>query len=148
MSDVNPYQSPSTPVSQWEGQSPVESAFSDSTHALAQTKPWVRLISVLGFLFSGLMLFAFLAVLGFAGPGGIMVVAILPFVVLFYFIPSLLLWNYASRIGQYLNDGSSHSLVSAVSAQKSFWKYIGIMVAIILVFYGGIMAIAGIFSGL
>ena len=142
MNELNPYQSPSTPVGPWEGHSELESVFPEAIQSLAQTKPWVRFISVLGFLVFGFSIVGLLFVLGFAG--GFMMFFMLPFAVLFYFIPSLLLWNYASRIRRLLNDRSSHSLVSAVSAQKSFWKYIGISVTIVLVFYVVMLLLAGV----
>lgn len=145
MSDINPYQSPSTPVSEWDGQREVESVFYEAIQSLARTKPWVRFISVLGFLFFGIMLFSMLFMLGGVG-GLVMMIPTLPVMVLFYLIPSVLLWNYASRIGDLLNDRSSSSLVAAVAAQKSFWRYIGIAVAIVIVFYMGILLLVGILA--
>ena len=147
MSDINPYQSPATPVSEWEGQREVESVFYEAIQSLARTKPWVRFISVLGFLFFGIMLVSMLFMLGVGG-GIFMLVPVLPVMVLFYLIPSVLLWNYASRIGNLLNDRSANSLVAAVAAQKSFWKYVGMATAIVLVFYMGIALLAGILSAL
>ncbi len=147
MSDINPYQSPSTPASEWEGQREIESVFDEAIQSLARTKPWVRLISVLGFLFFGIMVVGMLFMLGVGGVGGVvMMVPALPVMVLFYLIPSVLLWNYASRISNMLNDRSSSSLVAAVAAQKSFWKYAGIATAIVIVFYIGILLLAGILA--
>ena len=146
MSDLNPYQSPSSPVGEWKDQPAAESAFFDAMQALAQTKPWVRLLSVLGFLVFGFSVIGMVFVLGFTpgGPVTLMMVVTIPISLLFYFMPSLLLWNYASRIGNFLNDRSSNSLAAAVAAQKSFWKYVGILVAVILVFYLGVLLLGGI----
>ena len=148
MSELNPYQSPSTPASEWQGQPKLESAFLEAKQALGQTKPWVRLLSVLGFLVFGFSIIGMIFVLGFTpgGPVTLLMVVTIPISVLFYLMPSLLLWNYASRIGNFLNDGSSNSLAAAVAAQRSFWKYVGIVAAVILVFYLGMLLLGGVMA--
>lgn len=142
MSDVNPYQSPSTPANQWNDQSDLESLLPNATKALAQTKPWVRLISVLGLLMFGLTIIGMVFVLRMVG--GSMMIGILPFAVLFYLVPSLFLWNYASRIRNLMIDRNAQSLTAAVAAQRSFWRYIGITAAIVIVLYVGALLLAAI----
>lgn len=146
MSNLNPYQSPSTPTSQWEAQSDGEAVFRQAAHTLARTKPWVRLLAVLGFLgFASVILVLGLAmVVQFGVMGGVTTLIMLPIAVIFYFIPSLLLWNYASRIGEFVIDETPQALAAAVGAQKSFWKYVGIAGAIGIAIYLGFFAIAGV----
>ena len=144
MSDVNPYQSPATPADQWNGQSDLESLFPDATKALAQTKPWVRLISVLGLLMFGLTIIGMAYVLRMAG--GFMMISMLPFAVLFYLVPSLFLWNYASRIRDLMIYRDTQSLTAAVAAQKSFWRYVGITTAIVVALYVGALLLAVILA--
>jgi len=112
---------------------------------LRKTKPWVRLIAVLGFIGLGLALLAAAAalVLGAssgmgAGPMLMQVgVVVVEFVVLF---PALLfLHRYASRIGNLVASGHPQDLEDALAAQKSYWKYLGILVLVCI-----ILAIVGV----
>jgi hypothetical protein len=146
MSDFNPYQSPTTPADQWAGQPDVEAVLYEATQSLAQTKPWVRFLSVLGFLGTGCMVLVFSIGIWMGGmaAGPIEVIILLPMCVLFYFIPSLLLWNYASRISEFLTVRDSRTFSAAIAAQKSFWKYLGILVLIIMIMYGMILAFAAL----
>ena len=160
MSDANPFQSTSIPGIPREGQPDVELALRESTDLLAQTKPWVRFVSVLGF-FSTTCAMAFMLLAFFAGgdpfpntPGPmavmlpIQITAMFAVCLLVYFIPSLLLWNYASRIADFLIDKSSQALAAAVGAQRSFWKYVGITSAVGIILYMGFFIIAGMLGAL
>ncbi len=150
MSNLNPYQSPSTPTNQWKTQSDGEAVFRQAAHTLARTKPWVRFLAVLGFLgFASVILVTGLAmVLQLGATGGMAMLIVLPIAVVFYFVPSLLLWNYASRIGEFLTDETPQALAAAVGAQKSFWKYVGIAGAIGIAIYLGFFVIAGVLGTL
>ncbi len=105
---------------------------------LRKTKPWVRLLAVLGFLGLGLALVGALAglVLGAsagmgAGTALVQLVAILVEILLFF--PALLFLNrYASRIGNLVASGHPQDLEDALAAQKSYWKYVGILVLVFL----------------
>ncbi len=138
MSDSNPYQSPSMPASPFEGHTEVDTVLYEATQSLAQTKPWVRFLSVLGFLGSA-SAFAFVllgAVIGGGAPGTMELILMVPICLLFYFIPSLLLWKYAGRIGVFLRGSSPASFSAAITAQMSFWRYVGILALIIVIIYG------------
>jgi hypothetical protein len=143
MSDSNPYQSPSAPAQQWESQLDVESVLYEATQSLAQTKPWVRFLSVLGFFAMGVMTFAVivasLAAGGPFGAGPVQLIVMIPMLVLFYGIPSILLWNYASRINEFLRARTAPTFSAALAAQKSFWKYLGILVLVVFIFYAVVL---------
>ncbi len=156
MSNSNPFQSGSIPEGSWESQPQTESTLHDSTYLLARTKPWVRFIAVLGIVMS---LFAVgsavLTASTFArmpgGPPGFltgMMVVQVGFMILicllFYFVPSVLLWHYGTRIADHLREKSSTSFVAALTAQKSFWKYLGIVALVVMVLYG--LMLAAMFS--
>lgn len=128
------------------GQIP-SSAFAQSTpdldfgavdEQLARTKPWVRFASTLGFLMSALALVSLFS-------GSLVTILqsifVLIFALLAYLIPSILLWNYGSLIGEYLRGSNSASFSDALAAQKTFWKYLGIMALIIVVVYGTLIAL-------
>lgn len=105
-----------------------------------KTRPWVLFLSILGFICAGLMFLAALVVpvtLCVQGKAESIAAGIGLFVVyslssvFFYLIPSVLLNRYASRIHKLLaatNDMAS--LEAAIGAQKSFWRYVGMLVLI------------------
>ncbi|MEX1329683.1 MAG: hypothetical protein AB1Z29_23010, partial [Desulfobacterales bacterium] len=59
----------------------------------------------------------------------------------FYLIPSIWLYKYSSAISRFLGGGGATELGNALVYQKSFWKYVGIMVLISM-----IVAILGILA--
>ncbi len=122
---------------------------------LAGTKPWVRFISVLIFIGAGLMLigavvmlFAGAAIfqnanLGAYGAGmGIGMAAAYAIFAFIYIYPALKLWKYANQIGGLLASNSVLDLEGALNEQRSFWKFIGIMMLLILVLYAVIAVVA------
>ena len=118
-------------------------------NALAGTKPWVRLCSVIGFIGAGLMvLFGLVMMVGggflsFAGSDAGMPFAGFPVVMgviylllaFFYFFPALKLWKYGSHIVSLLGSGSTLDLEAALDAQRSFWKFVGILVCVVIALY-------------
>ncbi len=146
MSDSNPFQASSTPLAHSESQPEVDAVLYEVAHLLAQTKTWVRFLSVLGFIGTGcaVLFFAVSLVVGVGAPGPMELIIMAPFLLLFCVIPTVLLWNYANRIGSFLKGNSPASFSAAITAQKSFWKYQGILVLIILMIYGMIFLFAGL----
>ena len=94
---------------------------------LRQTKPWVRLFSVLMFIGAGLMLLGgviamlFGMVGGMRGGGplgmvGVMVSVLYVGIALVYIFPAIYLWRYASRIANLMQSGNSNDLEAARNA--------------------------------
>lgn len=52
-----------------------------------------------------------------------------------YIFPALRLWKYASSIAALLATGSVANLEDALNQQRSFWKFIGILMLTVLVIY-------------
>jgi predicted Zn finger-like uncharacterized protein len=98
--------------------------------ALAETRPWVRLISILWFILGGLMIVALLIVMAFWGASGLSVA--LPGVVGvgLGLATAYLLFDYARRINIFLRRNASRELEEALVAQKSLWKFVGIVTLI------------------
>ena len=101
---------------------------------LHQTKPWVRFISVMMFIGSAFMVLGGLFMMvgsatgAFAGGGFSAVLGgVYIAMALFYIIPAVFLWKYADRIALFVRERSTGALASALEAQKSFWKFVGIM---------------------
>lgn len=139
MSDINPYQSPATPVAPMESLPDGLGRLDEAAQMLAQTRPWVRFLSVLGFIVFGCMLIALAAIAaaGFQAVGlftGQWIVIAIGGTVLGYLIPSILLWNYANGISRYLNEQTPTRIAAALAAQKMFWKYVGIAGTIVLLY--------------
>lgn len=102
-----------------------------------KTRPWVLFLGILGFIFTGIIILGFLGALltGKWGsqPGG-MVVGIFTLLfqtvaaVILYLMPAVLLCRYAGRIRDLLAaPNETAALENAIGAQKSFWRYTGIM---------------------
>ncbi len=123
--------------------------------ALRATRPWVRFMGVLGILGTILMAVVALAVVGMTQgplrgmPAGMRVV--LPGIYLvmaaFQIPPVLFLNRYASRITDLLRDGGPDALAEALRAQKSFWRYVGIMTLVVLCIYA-LAALVGVGAAL
>lgn len=146
---ANPY---STPAANLYGSTSGGSAEAVSPSTIAQlsgTKPWVRFLSVLMWISAGLMLLvaAGMGVFSAMGAsksmpaspfGGIqltvlaVIYGILAFV---YIFPALKLWKYANRIGSLGATRSVADLDAALNEQRSFWKFIGVMAAILISIY-------------
>lgn len=119
--------------------------------SLRATWPWTRLLSVLGFIGTGLMILAGLVVM--VGESFIPVSEKAPPLVLMgilyvlssvlYLVPSIWLSKFSSAASAFLKSGHAIELGKAIAYQKSFWKFIGIMalVSIVLAVLGVIAAI-------
>ena len=115
--------------------------------ALAATKPWVRLCSVMGFIGAGFMILGGIgmiasgAILGSktsnaaAGlPAGLGFVYLI--MSLLYLIPSIKLWKYGSAIVRLISSRSTVDLDQAMNEQRGFWQFVGIMMLIMIVLMG------------
>ena len=131
----------------------MDPALDAAVHTMRQTKPWVRFISVMMFIGSGFMILGGLGaiVVGLigAGMGEGMEATFLPFLgVLYivmaflYIIPAVYLWSYATRIGVLQQQKSLGNLASSLEPQKSFWRFVGILMLVVLVLYAVFFAIA------
>lgn len=115
----------------------------EAVELLRKTKPWVRFFSVLGIL--GILLMALGAVAMFLlnfGPFRTMPLAArigmgaIYLVFAFLYVPPVLfLHRYASCIRNLMDENSFQNLENALRAQKSFWKYLGIMTVITMFIY-------------
>lgn len=118
---------------------------------LRATRPWVLFLAIVGFIGAGLMVLLGLAMLAMGGarggPGAGMPAGIgLVYVVLaaLYIWPSLHLLRYGSAITRLVRDPHMERLGVALGHQRSFWKLVGIMTAVVLALYpiGIVVAIA------
>lgn len=117
---------------------------SDLLSPLLSTKPWVRLCSIVGFIFGALSIFGGVGLiaagsassssLGMGMPMGGLGAIYLIFGAL-YFIPSVFLFKYASAISLAESSNSMVDVTDALKYQKSFWKFAGIVVLLMIVLF-------------
>ena len=120
-----------------------KAAVAGAMDSLRATKPWVRFLGVLGILGTILMAVVAVVLLGISAgplrgmPAGLRMAIPMVYLVLagLQVPPVLYLNRYASRIADLLRSEAPEDLVRALEAQKSFWKYVGIMTLIVLIFY-------------
>ncbi len=131
---------------------------SSAQRYLDQTRPWARFLSIMTFLMAAFMTLAGITmiVLGIgprfvpSGPGRFgslgsvegatgglfyIVLAIL------YLAPGVFLSRYASAIRVLEMTRSPQALEDALRNQKSFWRYIGILTIIGLIFTAAVIAV-------
>lgn len=126
-------------------------------NALGRTRPWVRLLAVLGFISSGLMLLGgvfmligggLIAAAGASGGSGhglpVQLTGGLPMVIIavvyigmgvLYLFPSLMLWNYGGRIASMERTRAVGDLEGALEQQASFWRFVGILALVMIALY-------------
>jgi hypothetical protein len=123
-------------------QSPELKITSHMVDSMRSTRPWAMFISILGFITVGFMVLTAIVimVLGSVLPQeigrfpavlmGIMYI-IMSF---FYLVPSIYLFRYASAIGSFLDTMSESEMETALSYQKSFWRFVGIVGIVMIAF--------------
>jgi uncharacterized membrane protein len=101
-------------------------------NSMRSTKTWTRIMSIMGFIGTGFMVLAGICV-SIAGSLSSQA-KFSPIVGLFYIIlsilyivPSVYLFKYSSALGRFLSNKMASELETALSYQKSFWKFVGIM---------------------
>ena len=127
---------------------------------LDQTRPWVRLMSVMAFVAAGVMVLVGVSMLlaalfgGFAarnagglGPLGsaigVAMMALLYIVLAFVYIaPGVYLARYAGAIKLLRANGDAGALEDALKHQKSFWRFVGILTVV-----GVALAVVGMVLG-
>lgn len=115
---------------------------------LYDTAKWTKFLAVVGFVISALVAMmglgagAFVSVLakmspgnplGAMGPGFLTVYFLV--IALLYFYPSLLLYKHANAANKAILYGDQDSLAEAMINLKSFFKFWGILMIVLISFY-------------
>ncbi|MBX9850725.1 MAG: hypothetical protein K2X86_03095 [Cytophagaceae bacterium] len=123
---------------------------------LKTTKGWTKFLSIMGFVFLGFLVIIALSI-------GVLIQKLPPSIArslpttmltivylvmaLIYFFPVYYLFNFSSSLGRALKSNSSQDMTKAFSSLKSHYKFIGILMIIMLVIYGlGILLTAIAFA--
>lgn len=153
---ANPYSSPAANLYGSTSGGAADAVSPSTIAILSATKPWVRFMSVLMWIGVVLMLLVaagmgVISSLGVAKSmpsnafGGVQLIVLAVIYGIFAFIyifPALKLWKYANRIVSLGATRSVADLDAALNEQRSFWKFIGVMMIILLCLY--VVAIIGV----
>ena len=123
---------------------------------LNQTRQWVRFLAVMVFIVVAFMVIGALIMLivGVAGnvvgagsetfgilPGEGMIIGLVYLAIgVLYVAPGILLYRYATAIKVLESARKSQALENALKYQRSFWRYIGILTVICLIFTAAAIA--------
>ena len=155
--EPNPYSTPATNPYGASNLATADAVSAAAVQQLAATKPWVRFMSVLTFIGAGFMLVAAVAMVGmgsmgafaksgagaaFTGAMGFGMAAVYAVLSIIYIFPGIKLWKFASAIARLMQSGRDEDLVAALNQQRSFWKFVGILMLAILAIYLIVIAVA------
>ena len=109
--------------------------------SMRSTRPWAMFLSIVGFISVGFMVLGgmIIMVVGsvlpqeFNGFPAVVMGAVYIVMSFFYLVPSIYLFRYSSAIGRFLDSMTEAEMETALSSQKSFWKFVGIVVIIMFV---------------
>lgn len=127
-----------------------------SKNFLRETAKWAYFLGILGFIFVGFMVlgsFSFGSLLSSLGPAaaglgnfpGSAFTAIYLLMAAFYFFPAYYLFNFGKKTKQAFAENNNLLLEDAFKNLKSHYKFIGILVIILLSIYA--LTIIGIIIG-
>ena len=115
---------------------------------LMETARWARFLAIVGFVMIGILVIAsffigammstlpeFQDIPGFAGLGGTFITVLYLIFALIYFFPTLYLYRFATKTKNALEIMSSEALNGGLENLKSTFKYMGILMLILLGFY-------------
>jgi Tfp pilus assembly major pilin PilA len=120
--------------------------------SMRSTKPWVRFLAIVGFIGIAFMVILGLLMLIFGGtlfpnkgnPYYSIIMGIFYLISsILYLMPVIYIFKYSSAIGRFLNNKKAFEMESALSCQKSFWKFAGMLCLIMF-----IIAIIGIIAAI
>ena len=120
---------------------------------LREVAKWSKFLAICGFVLTGLILLvmafagsamttAFSSTYGSAGAAsGVFGMVILVIVLLVYFFPCLYLYRFATKMQVALRNNDQETLNTSFSNLKSCFKFVGILMIILLSFYALIFLI-------
>lgn len=152
MQGDNIYRPPESPVGDtFEAPSGWGAVTPAMVEHLARTKPWVRLMSIMGFLGTAFLVIGAigLMVVGSASPAlggrGALLGGVYFVLALVYVYPSVLLFRYASAVSRLMDTRNLGHMEAALSLQRSFWRLLGILtLALIVVYIVAIIAVVAV----
>ena len=151
MEPEQPYRPPRADMSRRPTAGGGNSITPNMVQALLGTRPWVLLLGIVGMIGCAFMVLAGLAFIGlgnFPGMeeigliGGAAFGGVYLLMGFLYFFPSLYLIRYGGAIKRMGGRANPMAMEDALNHQRSFWRFVGIIMAVILIIYGIIFVIA------
>jgi uncharacterized membrane protein len=118
-----------------------------SSH-LRETAKWAKFLSIVGFVFIGLILVFVLfagtmissysssSVIGAAlGSGGMVQIVLLLAMIALYFFPCLFTFNFSNRMLRALRDSDQYTLIASFRQLKLCYKFVGILTLVFISLY-------------
>ena len=107
---------------------------------LTQTKPWVRFMSILGFVGCGFlvisgMIMGAVGTFSQMGPAGGFIGFVYIAMAVLYVFPALFLFRYADGIRDLARLRTPRALEGALDQQRRFWRFVGIFTIVVLGLY-------------
>lgn len=141
--EINPFESPrestGTAAAVEDASADASAVSAGARQALAETRPWVTFVAILGFAIGVLwalvpivILLMSMMVFSIGGIVGSLVAMVGPAL---YLYATYLLFSYGRAIRAFLGSNRDQDLENALEAQKSFWKLVGIVTAVVLGLY-------------
>jgi hypothetical protein len=132
---------------------------------LDQTRPWVKFMSIMIFISSAVMIVAaiLMVTVGLGprfipqGQGRLGSIGAMGFIgnlaaaffyillAILYVVPGVFLWRFAGAIKILEMSRSPQALEEALGNQKSFWRYVGILTIVGLIFAAALIAMSLVF---
>ena len=120
---------------------------------LRETAKWGKFLAIVGFVGCGILAIiavfagtamssAFESVGGGAGMSGMLLTLIYLIIAIIYFFPCLYLFHFANKMQRALRQNDQFFLTDSFKNLKSCYKYMGILMIIVLSFYVIIIIIA------
>jgi hypothetical protein len=152
--ESNPYSSPTENIYGINPGAAQQTVTDGVLDQLGRTKPWIRFFAVLAFVGAAFLLLGALGMLAMGGAGmfaksssgsnpmgpmagamGIGMAVLYGVLSIVYIFPGIKLWKYANRISTLLVTRTNFDLEAALNEQRSFWKFLGILVIAMIALY-------------
>lgn len=124
--------------------------------ALTEAGKWARFIAIVAFVGLGLMVIGGIVMsammgqmsgefesAGMGGMGAFMGVIYIV-IALLYFLPVLYLYRFATKVINGIRSSSNHEVNDGLAQLKSHYKFIGILMLVMLGFYAIVIVFAGL----
>ncbi len=118
-----------------------------SINYLSEAARWSRFLAIIGFIYCGFMVIfglffsTVMRMMPTVGDAGISTVGnaflgvFIIVISLVMFFPALYLWNFSSKIRKAFNNNDQPLLTESLKNLKSFFKFYGIILIVVLSFY-------------
>ena len=110
---------------------------------LNETRKWAKFLAIIGFVGCGLIVLAAIAMIAtsllrfneYMGIMPVFIGFIYLLMALVYFFPSLFLFRFGHFMGKALENKDQILFLNSLKNQRSFFRFVGVLTIIVIVFY-------------